>query len=207
MKIAIQALHEQIRSVLNDQEQHEAWSRWLLSRSRSLHHSVLLPEGYRASTLINFTRSYLMRLPEMLTHAQTTATRLDLLPCLTLLDITVDYLGSPATRMLHEGGLLYDWLVRAYVSHRLLEEMQDWTVSMSGENLIPMDNTRANLLTHELLGNDFCASLEENIQTLSGVLHLHESHVLHQRRSQYHQPPCMLAGAMATLWLQEPAMA
>ncbi len=204
MAMTTPQLRENIRSALNDYQQHEAWSRWLLARSRDLHRGVMLPEGYRASTLINFTRNYLMQLPALLEHAEQTAERLSLLPCTTLLDIAMDYLCSAQTRLPDEGGLIYDWLVRAYVGHRLLEEMQDWVSSNHGENLIHLDNTRANLLAHELLGDSFCTKLEENIQNLCAVLHLEETHTLHQRRAHYHQPPCMLANAMATLWLQEP---
>jgi hypothetical protein len=207
MRMTTDKLREKIRASLNNQEQHEAWSQWLLARSQLLHHSVILPEGYRASTLINFTRSYLMRLPDMLEHAESTASTAELLTCSTLLEIMMDYLDTDTYSDECEGGMMYDWLVRAYVSHRVLEEMQDLAVSSCGENLIPLDNTRANLLAHELLGDAFCASLEDIIQSLCAVLHLEESHILQRRKKQHQQPPCMLANAMATLWLQEPAMA
>ena len=200
-----QLLREQMLDSLSDRDQHSCWCRWLLARQGKLHRSIMLPEGYRTSTLVNFTRNYLLRLPDMLEHAAKAAESHGLADCKLLLAICLDYLSHPPALEHSNGGQIYDWLVRAYVGHRLLEEMQDWVAGNLGENLLPLDNTRANLLAHELLGGDFCARLEDTIQSLCQLLEQQGADALHEQRQHYSPPPCMLANAMATVWLNEAA--
>src|SRR5690606_41016859 len=58
-----------------------------------------------------------------------------------------------------------------YLAHRMVEEDNDRYVAHGGESMIPMNNTRANLIVHELLGEDYANRLDSAVfEAVAGLL-------------------------------------
>lgn len=54
-------------------------------------------------------------------------------------------------------------LVKAYLCHRLMEEMYENNLSTRRSKLVDLEVTRANLLVHQLIGEPFANELDESI--------------------------------------------
>ncbi|WP_372957915.1 hypothetical protein [Marinobacter sp.] len=54
-------------------------------------------------------------------------------------------------------------LVKAYLCHRLMEEMYENNLSTRRSNLVDLEATQANLLAHQLIGEPFANELDESI--------------------------------------------
>ena len=54
-------------------------------------------------------------------------------------------------------------LDEAYLAHRLVEEVNDLYIKHFGQPLIPLDMTVANLIAHQLIGEDFANQLDEAV--------------------------------------------
>src|SRR5690606_14825542 len=89
------------------------------------------------------------RVPDMLEAAQAVANNAQLRPQLIpVLKVAEEFFLQPMEVIsdTHRGLLLL--LDEAYLAHRLVEEVNDRYVAHGGESLIPMNNTRANLIVH-----------------------------------------------------------
>jgi hypothetical protein len=54
-------------------------------------------------------------------------------------------------------------LDEAYLAHRLVEEVNDLYIKHFGQPLIPLDMTVANLIAHQLIGEEFANQLDEAV--------------------------------------------
>lgn len=57
-----------------------------------------------------------------------------------------------------------DLMEQAYLAHRLIEEVNDQYIVRAGIPLIPMDLTKANIITHHLLGETLAINLDEVVE-------------------------------------------
>jgi hypothetical protein len=55
---------------------------------------------------------------------------------------------------------LHSLLCRAYLAHRMMEELNDQIMSLSGAALAPMDMSMANIITHALIGDELANPLD-----------------------------------------------
>lgn len=72
------------------------------------------------------------------------------------------YFTQPSVLLVQYDGL-DGLLIRAYMCHRLMEEMHDNNRSIRASELIDLEATRANLLVHELIGEPFANELDDAI--------------------------------------------
>lgn len=72
------------------------------------------------------------------------------------------YFTQPSVLLVHYDGL-DGLLIRAYLCHRLMEEMYENNHSMRVGGLVDIEATRANLLAHELIGEPFANELDDSI--------------------------------------------
>lgn len=161
MKIA--ELRERVRTAREDEANDEALRTWLERKLPGLHRSIRTGED-AATTLFNFIQAYVERVPDMLEAAQAVANNAQLRPQLIpVLKVAEEFFLQPMDVIsdTHRGLLLL--LDEAYLAHRLVEEVNDRYVAHGGESLIPMNNTRANLIVHELLGEDYANRLDSAV--------------------------------------------
>lgn len=72
------------------------------------------------------------------------------------------YFTQPSVMLTRYEGL-DGLLFKAYLCHRLMEEMYENNLSTRRSRLVDMEATRANLLAHQLIGEPFANELDESI--------------------------------------------
>jgi hypothetical protein len=156
------ALREQIQIATNAEAQagkgrlHARLERLL----PQLHPAIDLAEGGSAS-LWRFVSAYIDEVPQLLDAASEVAAKAGIESQITpVLKIAEDYFLQPPTILAGQEGL--DGLLdEAYLAHRLVEEVNDLYIRHLGQPLIPLDMTVANLIAHQLIGEDFANQLDE----------------------------------------------
>ena len=168
MKIA--ELRERVRVAREDEASDRALRQWLEQKLPRLHRTIRTRED-AATTLFNFVQAYVERVPDMLEAAQSVANhanmRAQLIP---VLKVAEAFFLQPGEMSDTHRGLLV-LLDEAYLAHRLVEEVNDHYVAHGGESLIPMNNTRANLIVHDLLGEEYAGRLDNAVyEAVAGLL-------------------------------------
>ncbi|MGY3170664.1 hypothetical protein ACVWYU_000037 [Pseudomonas sp. TE12234] len=166
------ALREQIQKA----QQHEAetglLTRQLESKLPHLHPSIQLPDADAKGVLTRFVAAYIDEVPELLDAANEVAREAgiesQIKPVLTIAEQY--FLQPPAIMAGHVG--LDSLLDEAYLAHRFVEEVNDLYIKHFGQPLIPLDMTVANLIAHQLIGEEFANQLDEAVHhAIDEMLH------------------------------------
>ncbi|MEH6493834.1 hypothetical protein [Halopseudomonas sp.] len=197
------ALKRQVELALSQPDTQQHLRAWLAERLPDLHPAIRL-EDDGVDTLFNFVQAYVEQVPNVLDAAAAVAEaahmRDRLLPVLKVAEAF--FLQPPDLPAEHQG--LLALLDEAYLAHRLVEEVNDRYVAHGGAALIPMDITRANLIVHQLLGDEFANQLDVAVDTaVAGLLPVEtfsseafQSYLAEQadaKSALWQQWPCMSA--------------
>ena len=168
MKIA--ELRERVRIAREDEASDRALRQWLEQKLPKLHRTIRIRED-AATTLFNFVQAYIERVPDMLEAAQSVANHANMRPQLIpVLKVAEEFFLQPGEDPELDRGMLV-LLDEAYLAHRLVEEVNDRYVAHGGESLIPMNNTRANLIVNDLLGEEYASRLDRAVdEAVAGLL-------------------------------------
>lgn len=150
-----------LRELIHEARQHEqrthAFRHYLTAMTPRLHRAIQLPEAAPEETLLEFVVRYLENVPdflEALTHCMQTAGVYAHGKIFT--DIAREFFaGEPEAQ-----ASLHALLDKAYLAHRLIEEVNDRLLMLCGVPLAPMDMTMSNIVIHELLGEEFANQLD-----------------------------------------------
>lgn len=140
-----------------------AFLRHMRERAGRLPRSVVV-EGYQpATSLFQFALEYIEMAPRLIecvdACAREAGTRALFQP---FIDAATRYFTQPSVLLVQYDGL-DGLLIRAYLCHRLMEEMHDNNRSIRASELIDLEATRANLLVHQLIGEPFANELDDAI--------------------------------------------
>lgn len=166
----ISELRERVSAARGDEGSTDALQRWLERKLPQLHRSIRTREDV-GTTLFNFIQAYIERVPDMLEAAQSVANHANMRPQLipVLKVAEAFFLGTPDATEADQGLLVL--LDEAYLAHRLVEEVNDRYLDHGGEPLIPMSNTKANLIVHQLLGEEYANELDAAVnEAVAGLL-------------------------------------
>jgi hypothetical protein len=153
----IKALIQQTNS-----EQQYSWAleKFLRSQSSKLHRSIDTGAGDPVESLIGFVRQYINSSPIDLAEFKRNTIEANIEgETEVLFNIATDYFLKPLDITDQHTGLLM-LMDAAYLSHRLLEEINDHFLANSGITLSDTDNTHANLIMHSLIGENFANELD-----------------------------------------------
>lgn len=154
----------QIRQSIELAKQQEAKTHELQSYLQKslprLHKAIDLPKENPSQVLLNFVGRYIQQVPDvlealtkMLQNSGTFSS------CEVFIHIAEDFfLKPPEIIQSHTG--LQALINEAYLAHRLIEELNDRLMMVSGVQLIPLDMTLPNIIVHDLLGEDFANQLD-----------------------------------------------
>ena len=156
-----------IRQLIQQAQEQDAATEKLLEfvecRKKRLHAAIKLPEQQAAKGLADFVVRYIKHVPDFIdairSMAQDAGIANEIEP---LLKIASDYFVSPPS-IVGPHSQLEALLDEAYLAHRLLEEVNDRFMTMSGIPLAPMDMTVANVIAHELIGEPFANELDQAV--------------------------------------------
>jgi len=164
-----------LRQLIQRAHQHEAstgqLARQLDAQLERLHPSIRLPVEDAQGVLERFVSAYIDQVPELLDAADAVAREVGITAQIKpVLKIAEEYFLQPQALLNGHDGL--DGLLdEAYLAHRLVEEMNDRYIHQFGQALIPMDTTVANLIAHQLIGEEFANQLDDAVhQTVEGML-------------------------------------
>lgn len=157
----IAAVREQIKNA----QQHESRTGQLQQRLEQnlpqLHPMIQLPQQDQPGTLARFINAYIDQVPELLEAAHEVACEAGIeAQVKPVLKIAEAYFLQPPSEIDGEVGLAC-LLDEAYLAHRLVEEVNDLYIKHFGQPLIPADTTVANLIAHQLIGEEFANQLDE----------------------------------------------
>ena len=136
---------------------------FLNKRRPLLHGSILLPANQDVKSLVDFVDRYISHVPDFIEAIESIISEAkieaDVQPILT---VASNYFLSPPD-LIKENSHLLALLDESYLAHRLLEEINDRFMAKTGIPLTPMDNTMANLIAHELIGEPFANLLDQAV--------------------------------------------
>lgn len=128
-----------------------------------LHRSIRLPDRDREAVLTDFVLRYLDHVPNCLDALRAVTRPASIRDCTgRFLDTAADIFLKPVDSA-HPRGIL-TLLKRAYLVHRLFEELNDRFLSRCGTPLVPVDLTQPNLLMHELIGESSANELDRRVE-------------------------------------------
>lgn len=155
-----------------------AFLRQMQERAASLPASITV-DGYQpATSLFQFAVEYIEMAPRLIECVEACAQEAD---CATLfapfIDAATRYFTQPSVLLARYEGL--DGILnRAYMCHRLMEEMYENNRSIRTAQLVDMEATCSNLLVHQLIGEPFSNELDEavclNVMQIAGTPDFYE---------------------------------
>ncbi|HGM5550639.1 hypothetical protein [Pseudomonas sp. JQ36] len=157
------ALREQIQKAQKHEKETGLLTRQLESKLPHLHPAIQLPEADANGVLTRFVAAYIDEVPDLLDAANEVAKEAGIESQIKpVLKIAEQYfLQPPAIMSGHVG--LDSLLDEAYLAHRFVEEVNDLYIKHLGQPLIPLDMTVANLIAHQLIGEEFANQLDEAV--------------------------------------------
>jgi len=157
------ALREQIQKAKKHEKETGLLTRQLESKLPHLHPAIQLPEADANGVLTRFVAAYIDEVPDLLDAANEVAKEAGIESQIKpVLKIAEQYfLQPPAIMSGHVG--LDSLLDEAYLAHRFVEEVNDLYIKHFGQPLIPLDMTVANLIAHQLIGEEFANQLDEAV--------------------------------------------
>jgi hypothetical protein len=157
------ALREQIQRAHRHEIETGQLTRQLETQLPHLHPAIQLPDADAKGVLTRFVAAYIDQVPDLLDAANDVAREAgiedQIKPVLKIAEHF--FIQPPAIMVGHEG--LDSLLDEAYLAHRLVEEVNDLYIKHFGQPLIPLDMTVANLIAHQLIGEDFANQLDEAV--------------------------------------------
>ncbi len=140
-----------------------AFLRQMKEKAARLPGSVVV-DGYQpATSLFQFAVEYIEMAPRLIECVDACAREAGITELFQpFIDAAIRFFTQPSVLLVRYDGL-DGLLIRAYLCHRLMEEMQDNNRSIRASELIDLEATRANLLVHELIGEPFANELDDAI--------------------------------------------
>lgn len=158
---------EAVLNIIDQARRQEARSgeffRQMRVKAAALPGSIVV-EGYQPATcLFQFALEYIEMAPRLIQCVDDCARRAgksaEFRPLITS---ATRYFTQPSILLAHYAGL-DGLLIKAYLCHRLMEEMYENNHSTRRSQLVHMDVTRANLLAHQMIGEPFANELDQSI--------------------------------------------
>lgn len=156
------ALREQIQRAHEHEAKTDQLKQQLGQQLPHLHPSISLPSDAQGA-LIRFVGAYIDQVPDLLEAANSVAREAGIESQIRpVLKIAEQYFMQPPVMLADHVGL--DCLLdEAYLAHRLVEEVNDLYIKHFSQPLIPLDMTVANLIAHQLIGEEFANQLDEAV--------------------------------------------
>ncbi len=155
-----------IRNEINKAQHHEAdtheLAALLFRRLHNLHAAISVkPPNKPLQHLLEFVGKFINRTPNLLDtllEASRNSPREEL--CEALTGTCLDYFFSPPPLLAGRSGL-NGAMAKAYLCHRLVEELNDCCAVKFAVPLLPVDFTCSNLIIHQLIGEPLANLLDD----------------------------------------------
>lgn len=127
----------------------------------SLARNIALPSSNARQFVIDFLLRYIENLPEFIDTMSAITKAAGIFDFTkTFIAIAEEFHHQHGKATLDHAANVQALVAEAYLAHRLFEEMNDYITTNTGTNLLPIDLTPANIIAHEILGEDFANKLD-----------------------------------------------
>lgn len=156
----IEQIREEIKLAL-DEEANTGEMRLLLAQQLDqLHSTIAIASNNPQEALNNFCHDYINAVPDYLTAFYSLSGDTGTSPfCLPFLKLACAYILKPPEILLSGHGL-YAFLPKAYLTHRMLEELNDQVLNISGAPLAPVEMSMSNLVVYSLIDQTLADPLD-----------------------------------------------
>ena len=139
-------------------------------RVANLHHSISLREDDGTAALASFIEHYVELAPDFITAFEDFLSAADISGEIDQQVKTArEFLDVPLEIFSIEERLEAN-MYKAYLAHRVLEELNDVLKISYSYPIIPIDMTRSNLIVHHIIGEPFANQIDGAIQLLNDKL-------------------------------------
>jgi len=196
-----------LRSIINNAVIHENKTqrlhRHLQSMVKILPSHLYLQQDNELESLQEFAHQYISHVPEFLQAlkeaAQVSGIEDHVFP---FLKVAEEYFLSPPSLPNDHMGLMA-LMDESYLAHRLFEEVNDRYISAVGLPLIPWDMTLANVVAHQLVGEELANQLDEKVHLTVNKMMSSEHKYDSERFKKYVEQE---QGNLTTIWQDWPCL-
>ncbi len=196
-----------LRSIIDNAITHEDKTHRLQRHLRGiiseLPNHLCLQENNELESLEHFARQYISHVPEFLLAlkqaAQVSGIESHVFP---FLKVAEEYFISPPL-LPHKHLGLMALMDESYLAHRLFEEVNDRYISAVGIPLIPWDMTLANVVAHQLVGENLANELDELVHQTVNKMMSSEHEYDSERFRKYVEAE---KGNLTTIWQDWPCL-
>ncbi|GAA6168942.1 hypothetical protein [Sessilibacter corallicola] len=133
---------------------------WVADNRANLHRLIHIPEEKTNQALKQFVVRYVALIPECLEAFYDISKRINITDySLMFLTIAADFILSEKQCPSNGKGIVR-LIDEAYLAHRVFEELNDRFNHAVGRPLLPVDTFQANLIMHDLLGDQYANELD-----------------------------------------------
>lgn len=156
----VNEISEQIQAAhRHEQTEGELRSR-LHNNIGSLHTAIDISSTSPVDSLMSFINDYIDSIPEHLKAFYDLAKQAEIEDFIQpFLNLACAYFLKPPT-FIEPANSLASTLQKAYLTHRLLEEVNDQVLALSGAALAPLDMSMANIISHSIIGDEQANALD-----------------------------------------------
>ncbi|WP_430460696.1 hypothetical protein ACQUQU_15955 [Thalassolituus sp. LLYu03] len=156
----MEVIRQQIIEAISDEAATHLLQNALAAKADQVARIVDLPQDEAAARLLDFVIRYIEDVPPMLDDLSDAAAETGLTAYVQpVVQIAREFFITPPQAVAGDAGLA-SLMYKAYLAHRLLEEVNESYVFRVGQPLIPMDMTLANVIVHTLIGEPFANDLD-----------------------------------------------
>lgn len=157
------SVEQQINTALAVEHENHTLEHALQARSQQVARLVTLDETQAGTQLLEFIELYVRAVPSLLNDLYQTAKSYGLGGTVQpLVDTATQFYRLPPHKLGARSGLTA-LMVKAYLAHRLLEEVNDACLYHVGKTMIPIDMTLTNTIVHTLIGEPFANDMDEMV--------------------------------------------
>ncbi|MFT6387092.1 MAG: hypothetical protein ACJAUP_000462 [Cellvibrionaceae bacterium] len=161
MDNTLQLLKQSFHDAKQEERQQSTMANYIEKNLSSLHASIAISAPSPSKALMSFVEDYIDIAPEHIQALYTLAKEAQLEKYVNpFLDLSYIYFINPPDLLAPFNGL-QKLLHQAYLAHRLMEEVNDKVMNLSGgAALAPMDMCMANIISHALIGDKIANQLD-----------------------------------------------
>lgn len=163
-------IRKKISSALLEERKSNRLTRRLEQQLPQLRQKLVLPDSEPVAALLSFISTYVESVPGCILLVTAVSKHMGFYDyAAPFLDMAEDYFLHPPGNLPTDGGL--DALLdEAFLSHRLLEEVNDHHIRHLHRPLLPVDMTEANVIVHHLLGDTLANQLDQLVYDTAAKL-------------------------------------
>ncbi len=161
MDPTLSVLKKNISAAQKEERQEHTMPVYIQENLNSLHSAIAISSSSPVQALTCFVEDYVAAVPEHTKALEALANEIQLQSYVKpFLDLACTYFINPPDIITSFKGLR-GLLHKAYLAHRLMEEINDQVMNLSGGvALAPMDMSMANIISHELIGDELANQLD-----------------------------------------------